>query len=113
MQCVLRKSVRPHGAYPTISRKRARTLGRLLVCFLVLSLAGNHLVPGQNKLPAVADFIDIAQRAGLTSANVFGGKESSRYILESTGTARRSHSEHHSRRSKAPGRLPRHFFGGN
>jgi len=86
MQCVLRKSVRPHGAYPTISRKRARTLGRLLVCFLVLSLAGNHLVPGQSKLPAVADFIDIAQRAGLTAANVFGGKESSTYILESTGT---------------------------
>ena len=76
-------------------------------------LVENHLVPGQNKLPAVADFIDTAQRAGLTSVNLFGGKESSTYILESTGTARRSHSEHHSRRSKAPGRLPRHFFGGN
>src|SRR6516165_3493914 len=86
MQCVLRKSVRHHGTWPTISRKRGRIVGRLLVCFLVLSLVGNHLVPGQNKLPAVADFIDIAQRAGLTSANVFGGKESSRYILESTGT---------------------------
>ena len=35
---------------------------------------------------AAADFTDIAQQAGLTMINVFGGKFSSRYILESTGT---------------------------
>src|SRR2546429_2248890 len=35
---------------------------------------------------ATADFTDIAQQAGLTMINVFGGKFSSMYILESTGT---------------------------
>jgi hypothetical protein len=34
----------------------------------------------------IADFRDVAQRAGLTAANVFGGKNASTYILESTGT---------------------------
>jgi hypothetical protein len=34
----------------------------------------------------IADFADIAEKAGLTATNVFGGKHSSTYILESTGT---------------------------
>jgi hypothetical protein len=34
----------------------------------------------------VADFRDVAKQAGLTAQNVFGGKNSSTYILESTGT---------------------------
>lgn len=34
----------------------------------------------------VADFVDVANKAGLKIANVFGGKNSSTYILESTGT---------------------------
>src|SRR5262245_20179297 len=34
----------------------------------------------------IADFRDVAERAGLTAANVFGGINSSTYILESTGT---------------------------
>jgi enediyne biosynthesis protein E4 len=33
-----------------------------------------------------ADFQDLAAKAGLTAANVFGGDHSSTYILESTGT---------------------------
>lgn len=38
----------------------------------------------ENK--TIADFEDIAQKAGLTASNVFGGQHSSTYILESTGT---------------------------
>ena len=34
----------------------------------------------------IADFRDVAQKAGLTTANVFGGNNTSTYILESTGT---------------------------
>ncbi|HEX2714609.1 MAG TPA: hypothetical protein VHM88_20645, partial [Candidatus Acidoferrales bacterium] len=36
--------------------------------------------------PRVADFVDVAEKAGLKAVNVFGGKNTSTYILESTGT---------------------------
>jgi len=63
------------------------TLFRVLVCFLVLGpVARDALAPGQSKSPAIADFIDVAEKTGLTGTNVFGGKQSSTYILESTGT---------------------------
>src|SRR6202022_1616760 len=39
-----------------------------------------------SKPAAIADFVDIAQKAGLTATNVFGGKNSSTSILESTDT---------------------------
>jgi enediyne biosynthesis protein E4 len=42
--------------------------------------------PAQARATEVADFRDIAQKAGLTTANVFGGGSTSTYILESTGT---------------------------
>jgi hypothetical protein len=38
------------------------------------------------KAVQIAEFNDIAQKAGLTASNVFGGKHSTTYILESTGT---------------------------
>ncbi len=42
--------------------------------------------PVQDKTKQIADFRDVAQQARLTAPNVFGGKNSSTYILESTGT---------------------------
>jgi hypothetical protein len=42
--------------------------------------------PAQTKATQVAEFSDIAQKAGLTAANVSGGENTSTYILESTGT---------------------------
>src|SRR5207248_9649213 len=36
--------------------------------------------------PAIAYFTDIAENAGLTMANVFGGKDTKKYIIETTGT---------------------------
>lgn len=63
------------------------TLFRVFVCFLVLGpILSDALAPGQSKSPGIADFIDVAEKTGLTATNVFGGKESSTYILESTGT---------------------------
>src|SRR5262249_36348707 len=43
---------------------------------------------GQSKPAAsqIADFIDVAQKAGLTMMNVFGGKDTKKYIIETTGT---------------------------
>src|SRR6202795_4059381 len=34
----------------------------------------------------IANFIDIAEKAGLTAANVFGGVDTKKYIIETTGT---------------------------
>ena len=34
----------------------------------------------------LADFVDIAQKAGLTAKNVFGGVDTKKYIIEMTGT---------------------------
>jgi enediyne biosynthesis protein E4 len=36
--------------------------------------------------PKIADFSDIAARAGLTAVNVFGGEKTKRFIIETTGT---------------------------
>jgi len=47
----------------------------------------NRLAPTSGGDRAtIADFVDVAPKAGLTETNVFGGKQSSTYILESTGT---------------------------
>src|SRR5713101_4453527 len=59
--------------------------------FIVGTLVGEQfwaraLVPTSGKTVPIAEFKDIAQRAGLTAMNVFGGKDSSTFILESTGT---------------------------
>jgi enediyne biosynthesis protein E4 len=35
---------------------------------------------------AVAYFTDVAQKAGLTTPIVFGGKDTKKYIIETTGT---------------------------
>ena len=34
----------------------------------------------------IANFVDIADKAGLAMTNVFGGLESKKYIIETTGT---------------------------
>ncbi len=35
---------------------------------------------------SVAYFTNVAQKAGLTMMNVFGGKDTKKYIIETTGT---------------------------
>jgi hypothetical protein len=68
--------------------------GRLRAGWILLTLlpfAAAQILVQQATLTAgkpvpIADFVDIAQKAGLTATNVFGGKNSSTYILESTGT---------------------------
>jgi len=42
--------------------------------------------PASGKAIPIAEFNDVAQKAGLTVTNVFGEKHSTVYILESTGT---------------------------
>src|SRR5437868_4688344 len=56
----------------------------LVVVFcLFCSSAGS-----QSKPPAsqIANFTDVAEKSGLTAINVFGGKDTKKYIIETTGT---------------------------
>ena len=40
----------------------------------------------QVQTPRLADFEDVAEKAGLTMTNVFGGVDTKKYIIETTGT---------------------------
>jgi enediyne biosynthesis protein E4 len=53
-----------------------------LILLSVLSLPGQ--VPG--KAAAPPNFIDVAEKSGLKMVNVFGGKYTKKYIIETTGT---------------------------
>jgi len=48
-----------------------------------VALAQEQTKPPQN---AIAYFTDVAQKAGLTAPIVFGGKDTKKYIIETTGT---------------------------
>ncbi len=54
----------------------------VLVCCVVASFGQEISQPKKS----VAYFTDIAQKAGLTANIVFGGKDSKKYIIETTGT---------------------------
>jgi enediyne biosynthesis protein E4 len=67
---------------------------RFLVCVAILSgLLGlpvsfaqqTKASPAAQSAP-IATFTDIAQKAGLTSSNVFGGLDTKKYIIETTGS---------------------------
>src|SRR6266700_2832630 len=61
--------------------------GRILFIIGQAVLASMTTAPGaQERTTQIAEFRDVAQKAGLTAANVFGGNNTSTYILESTGT---------------------------
>lgn len=61
---------------------RSRTLGTLLL-FVSLSFGQTHAPKSQTP---VADFQDVAEKAGLKFEIVSGDKESKKYIIETTGT---------------------------
>src|SRR5690242_19626890 len=55
-----------------------------LLCIAQSQPQGSE-APVQTKAP-VANFIDIAEKAGLKFTNTFGGKYTKKYIIETTGT---------------------------
>ena len=75
-----------------VSTGRAIGSAAALVLAILLSAPAPRFAVGQTqpapaKSPlALADFEDIAAQAGLTAANVFGGVETKKYIIETTGT---------------------------
>jgi enediyne biosynthesis protein E4 len=91
------------GAFSAIVKKMLRSSAKkvsAVFCSLVFYLAGicPMLTAHQDQTPKssnsktaspakpVANFVDIAQKAGLTATNVFGGVDTKKYIIETTGT---------------------------
>jgi hypothetical protein len=62
---------------------------RVLACasslFLGAALWGQSAKPAQLLPPTVANFVDVAAKAGLTAPNIFGGVDKKKYIIETTG----------------------------
>src|SRR2546429_3451372 len=89
--CAMHENLRRRVGSHRIGSRCVRVSWILFVVFLVLQLAARHThseqtISATSKPPMIGDFIDIASTAGLSASNVFGGKKSSTYILESTGT---------------------------
>src|SRR5882724_10476514 len=62
---------------------------RLVVSVVLLALGCRPAMPQTQPKPpqnAIAYFTDVAQKAGLTAPIVFGGKDTKKYIIETTGT---------------------------
>ncbi len=54
---------------------------------LVMLLCVVQTLPQSTPTPApIANFVDVAAKAGLTMTNVFGGLDTKKYIIETTGT---------------------------
>ncbi len=74
----------------TICRWKAALFVILLVFDATSVLAAEQASqsPQDAAKPVVklADFIDVAEKSGLTMTNVFGGKDTKKYIIETTGT---------------------------
>jgi hypothetical protein len=62
-----------------------RRLLNLLLAHALFSVAGAVGQVPPKPLP-IANFVDVAAKAGLTMMNVFGGLETKKYIIETTGT---------------------------
>ncbi len=60
--------------------------GRLAALFIVIVLAITASLAESGNTPPIANFTDVAEKAGLTMLNVFGGKDTKKYIIETTGT---------------------------
>jgi hypothetical protein len=68
-------------------RSIARTV--LLLCISPLaniSSAQLATKPVSSPKQPIANFVDIAEKAGLTASEIFGGLDSKKYIIETTGT---------------------------
>jgi hypothetical protein len=68
---------------PSCLFRLARQFAATIVCCVLLPIAA---YPAQSSPPRVADFENVAEKAGFTMTNVFGGVDTKKYIIETTGT---------------------------
>src|ERR1700746_1753182 len=60
-----------------------------LIPFLPIAVAftsAQQPAPSNKTVAPIAQFTDVAEKAGLMMANIFGGKDTKKYIIETTGT---------------------------
>jgi enediyne biosynthesis protein E4 len=68
-----------------LSRCSSEFFGFLVLFTSITTCAQRSNATSPTTQPAV-NFVDIAERAGLTMTNVFGGLQTKKYIIETTGT---------------------------
>ena len=74
------------------SRADKRLVHKISLWPAVVMLLFSNPLPSQTSPqkvadhPSIANFIDVAEKAGLTALNVFGGVDTKKYIIETTGT---------------------------
>jgi len=61
-------------------------IGILAIAFLLCVLCPAQKSPDRTPPQPPVNFVDIAEKAGLNFTNVFGGLETKKYIIETTGT---------------------------
>jgi hypothetical protein len=75
---------------PTLTFFATQTLRHSLACgyllFTSILLSQQPAAAPPPPAASVANFIDIAATAGLTAQNIFGGLDTKKYIIETTGT---------------------------
>src|SRR5436853_3622136 len=64
----------------------SQSLSLLLWTVLFICGSANAQQPSPKPAPPLAQFVDVAEKSGLTMSNIFGGKDSKKYIIETTGT---------------------------
>jgi enediyne biosynthesis protein E4 len=69
----------------TVRRDSRFCLSYLVLLITIATCAQSPKPPSSSTQPAV-NFVDIAEKAGLTFTNVFGGLTTKKYIIETTGT---------------------------
>src|SRR5436190_14563150 len=79
---VLQVRFQPKRFFPTVAAV-------LLLTASIFPARDSFAQQGNATKPApvpLANFVDVAQNSGITMMNVFGGRETKKYILETTGT---------------------------
>lgn len=75
------------GHQPLRARAQKVCLWPVLQVLTFASLLSSQSPPPQSaNHPAIANFVDIADKAGLTAMNIFGGVDTKKFIIETTGT---------------------------
>src|ERR1700747_1241559 len=76
-----------------ISRRRLSARDPFLLSLIALLIMGSNSLTAQAeagssnvKNTSIANFEDVAERAGLSATTIFGGVDTKKYILETTGT---------------------------
>ena len=76
-----------NGSSPKGTKTRTSLLWMTLMIFVfTVLLPAQTAEQKPNANPNIANFEDIAEKAGLTAVNVFGGVATKKYIIETTGT---------------------------